>query len=127
MSRNILHNDEFFSRVDKIRLHYGLKQNVFSELTGISNAYYSDMKNGRVGPSANFIYGIVKNFDKINPKWLITGEGEMFLPENTRIKETGAAYSWSKEILDTLANLSPERRNAIISLIDNMIKLTDNK
>lgn len=127
MSRKIFQNTDFFYRLDALRKHLKLTAYAFTELTGTSHSFYSELKAGRTGPSFKMLVGLLQNVSNLNINWLLFGEGEMFLPENTRIKETGAAYSWSKEILDTLEKLSPERRNAIISLIDNMIKLTDNK
>lgn len=127
MSRKIFQNTDFFYRLDALRKHLKLTAYAFTELTGTSHSFYSELKAGRTGPSFKMLVGLLQNVSNLNINWLLFGEGEMFLPGNTKISDQKQAYGWADDLIKMLSTISPERRNAVISLIDNMIKLTDNK
>lgn len=56
----------------------GLTKNSFEVKTGLSQGY---IKNFKGGMSASKLEGIRNIFPDLNPTWLLTGEGEMLLPD----------------------------------------------
>lgn len=59
------------------------KNTVLASKTGVSEANIRNYRNG-VMPKADFLEKIVRSFD-INSFWLLTGEGSMFLDEDSSI------------------------------------------
>ncbi|MEM9424867.1 MAG: helix-turn-helix transcriptional regulator, partial [Spirochaetota bacterium] len=76
------------SRVKEIRTVNSLKQKDFGETIGLSLMNVSDIERGKVKASTEIIQKISKQFG-VSPAWLLTGEGEMFLPteEEKKAKE----------------------------------------
>ena len=61
----------------------GLTKKIFAGRIGLSPSTISDYLNGRLKSiSADAIAAIYKEFN-VNPIWLLTGEGEMFLSDST--------------------------------------------
>lgn len=50
----------------------------FADKVGVQRSNVSHVLNGRSNPSYIFIQKILEAFPKINSRWLITGEGEMY-------------------------------------------------
>lgn len=62
-------------------IHLGLNKNSFSKAIGLSN----NVTIGRIinedrEPSFDILTKIIQTYGSINANWLLTGEGEMFLP-----------------------------------------------
>lgn len=73
----------------------------------VTKQYLYDIKSGRIkNPSYNFLL----KFESIgvNPKWIMSGEGEMYQEENVLFQATesrGMASEFYKKILDELTSL----------------------
>lgn len=66
-------------RIKKIRKEIKLTQIEFAEICGVTQRYISEIESGKQKTiSAEVFYKITKKFN-INPDWLLTGEGDMFL------------------------------------------------
>jgi len=74
-----LNNDisDFSTRVEQIRTYSGLNKAQFSAKIGISPQYYSGITGGDREPGLSVVRGILYAFVEVNPRWLITGEGDM--------------------------------------------------
>lgn len=65
-------------RIKAVRKDKKLSQAKFAEVLGISTQNVINWENGRNNPSDSAIKLICKEFN-VNPLWLETGEGEMFM------------------------------------------------
>lgn len=58
----------------------GLKVGPFARTMGVSDTNVRNYLDRGSKPSSEFLENLIRNFDTINPSWLLTGEGEPFLP-----------------------------------------------
>lgn len=72
-------NDSISARIKQLREQFGLKQGVFSDQLRMSQTHVSRIEKGKVPPSKSFLNALKREFG-INPDWIMTGEGEMFIP-----------------------------------------------
>ena len=66
-------------RFKEIRISNKLSQKEFAEKLGTSQGVISDIEHGRKGISRNVLLALGTEFN-INATWVLTGEGDMFLP-----------------------------------------------
>ena len=66
-------------RFKEIRISNELSQKEFAEKLGTSQGVISDIEHGRKGISRNVLLALGTEFN-INATWVLTGEGDMFLP-----------------------------------------------
>lgn len=66
-------------RFKQVRLALGLKSSEFASKLGTSLQFVSDIENKKKDVSKNTII-LLLNLFRVNPTWLISGEGTMFLP-----------------------------------------------
>lgn len=59
-----------------------ISQAKFEKAAGLSNGYINNLKNS---PSANKLQSIFNAFPDINPDWLLTGSGEMYLSDEPQL------------------------------------------
>ncbi|MCF0187846.1 MAG: helix-turn-helix transcriptional regulator [Bacteroidaceae bacterium] len=72
-----------YNRIKQILDHSGLNQQDFAERISIAPATLSNIVKGRVAKySTDLVMSIVAAFPEIDPMWLMTGKGEMFLPSS---------------------------------------------
>lgn len=122
-------NSQIFVRIDRLREKLLFNQATFADKTGISRAFYSDLKTGRVGISGEILYGIAKEFPWVNMNWVLTGEGEMFTDElyESIVKEGIAEYQTrNKELAELVREINelPKRKQtAIIHYIKGQLAL----
>lgn len=60
---------------------------------GVQRSSISHIISGRNNPSYDFIHKFLKYYSEINPKWLILGEGSMYVKE----KQTSMAFEQQAE------------------------------
>lgn len=70
----------FGLRIKKVREYLGMKQKDFAESIGMASSSISEVECGKTSPGFEFFYKLSKKY-KINPTYLLHGEGAMFLPE----------------------------------------------
>ncbi|TCL54025.1 helix-turn-helix protein [Hydrogenispora ethanolica] len=70
--------NDFKERLLAIRNLYKLNQTDFGAEIGMSQSNYSKIELGKVKPSKTVLYALMARF-AINPDWVLTGQGEMFL------------------------------------------------
>jgi len=124
MRFNIQHN---FGMIYHAILNQGIKRTAFAKAMGYSStAQLSSTLEGEALISTKAVIELVKNFN-VNPTYLFTGQGEMFLAEKEEIgelKELVRKLEWDKnEMAKALLKLNKmiktlEERNA------NLIDLT---
>lgn len=70
-------------RIKQIRQFFGLSQTQFAKMLNKSVGFVSTVETGRCGLSERTIDDICSTFG-IDRNWLLTGEGDMFLPGNEK-------------------------------------------
>ncbi len=66
-------------RIKQIRNYFSLSQTKFAKMLNKSAGFISTVENGRCGLSESTVNDICSVFG-IDKNWLLTGEGEMFVP-----------------------------------------------
>lgn len=74
-------------RFKEIRISNELSQKEFAEKLGTSQGVISDIEHGRKGISRNVLLALGTEFN-INATWVLTGEGDMFLPRQISALKT---------------------------------------
>lgn len=108
--------DTIGNRIKKLRKTLGLSQQEFAERIGVKGGSISLYEIDAREPSKRNKVGILKEFH-VNPVWLDTGEGEMFLPFSESDEIIRFARSVTKaedgdirlEIMKILARMTPEQ------------------
>lgn len=111
-------------RVTLLRKTLKLSQSSFGESIGVSRDVIKNIDNKLVPPKPLLLQQICK-VHNVNPRWLETGEGEMFLPmdEDDKLYEfvdrvcamDGDAFK--KRMFNALANLSESGWEALESFL----------
>jgi len=90
---------EFGKRVKEIRRFLHISQKDFAAKIGISGNYLFEIESGRTKPSYEFFKNITLEYN-VNHKYLHTGEGEIFLGnESENISEKNADFRENREIV----------------------------
>lgn len=74
----MMQNNTIPERITQLREHFGLSKKQFSQETGMSLTNVYRIEGGNVGLSDRFLRTLTMQY-AANPKWILTGEGEMFL------------------------------------------------
>jgi len=69
-----------YHRLKEIRKSLNLSQKEFAEKLNIQQGSYGDIERGKVGISSSVLKILITKF-YINPIWLYTGEGKLYLPD----------------------------------------------
>ncbi len=59
----------------------GITSTRLADQIGVQRSSISHIVSGRNKPSYDFIYKFLEHYPQINPKWLILGEGSMYLQQ----------------------------------------------
>lgn len=104
------------NKIKEIRKALGLSQPEFGELIGIKAPQVSLIESGKHDLSEKTKLRIIEKYH-VNPVWLDTGEGEMFLPfsESDEIIRFARSVTRAEdgdirlEIMKLLARMTPEQ------------------
>lgn len=104
------------NKIKEVRKALGLSQPEFGELIGIKAPQVSLIESGKHDLSEKTKLRIIEKYH-VNPVWLDTGEGEMFLPFSESDEIIRFARSVTKaedgdirlEIMKLLARMTPEQ------------------
>jgi len=91
----------------------------FSRQIKRKQPFVSAVSNGRSGISKNLLESIAKRYTYINTRWLLTGEGAMFLSEKTQpknVSEPGADYAREPLTLSDLERMVVQHEKRIADL-----------
>ena len=93
-------------RIKKVRKGLNLSQQEFAESLELSQGVISSIENGRRNVSRNVLESLGLKH-RINATWVLTGEGEMFLPRQiSAFKEAEQTINNVKEALIKTADIS---------------------
>ena len=124
---------EINDRVKLVRNHLKLSQSAFANSLGVSRGVIQNIDDKVTTPKPLVIQLICK-MHNVDPKWLETGEGEMFLPRDEESTLTAYAehvvhnkdLNWIKQLNLTLMSMTPEELAVMekfaITWLENMKK-----
>jgi transcriptional regulator with XRE-family HTH domain len=84
-------------RIRQIMEHENLTPAKFADKLQISRAVISHILNGRNNPSLDVVLKILSQMDYINPEWLLTGKGPMYIKEKEKESATGEPDLFSRK------------------------------
>ena len=118
------------SRLEELRLDFGLNKADFADLMGVSKNYYYNILKG--DGSSNLRLEHLENLltkKGVNPAWIMTGQGNKYLLENIGVKPKvtatilkavisegfpkGWEKTWTRKVLDSLCE-------KVVSTNDNL-------
>ncbi|MBN1251183.1 MAG: helix-turn-helix transcriptional regulator [Bacteroidales bacterium] len=74
-----MQNTEIKDRVLQLINREKLSSSKFAEIIGVQRSSISHIISGRNKPSLDFIEKVLDKFSSLNPNWLVTGNGGMYL------------------------------------------------
>lgn len=111
-------------RIKEIRAALGISQEAFGSKLGIKKAAVSRIESGAVNLTETNIMLICEKF-RVRREWLLTGSGEMFLPEATgSIDALASQYDLTpleKDMLENYCKLSKAQRLAFWDVMQKII------
>ena len=115
------------TRIKFVRKELKLSQTEFAEKLGYGRGVIENIELGRVAPKPLLLHQIVKEFN-VDPYWLETGEGDMFLPMDTEDELMEFAQEinqirdleWVKQLVLTVKRLSPEQRAEVSKFVSGL-------
>lgn len=75
-------------RIEELYNFQKFSQSEFSKVVGVPQSRLNNQVLGKNGVGLDTIVSIVETFKDLNARWLLTGEGEMFLSENWNNQNT---------------------------------------
>ncbi len=79
----------------------------FADKIGVQRSNVSHVLNGRNNPGFGFIQKVLESFPSINSRWLITGEGDMYL------NKKGGADSLQPSLFSTVVKEELEAKPTV--------------
>jgi hypothetical protein len=70
----------------------GLSIRAFSAALGVSDTNTRNYLTKGTKPNSDYLESILRHFNRVNPAWLITGQGEPFLTEPSASDEPLVSY-----------------------------------
>lgn len=119
--------ENIITRIKFVRKELKLSQTEFAEKLGYGRGVIENIELGRVAPKPLLLQQIVKEFN-VDPHWLETGEGDMFLPIDTEDELMEFAQEinqnrdleWVKQLVITVKRLSPEQRAEVSRFVSGL-------
>lgn len=87
-------------RIKLIMENVGLSQQEFASKLGISAASLSSIFTGRTNPTSNHVMAIHKVFPQINVNWLMFGEGEICMGNNSFLNNSANMKTEANSTVD---------------------------
>lgn len=78
------------NRIQQLMQVQHMNQQAFSNLTGISTATLSNILNGKTNPTMGQVSALMKTFPTLDSRWLLFGEGEMFVSDRVNSQDPDA-------------------------------------
>lgn len=111
-------------RIKEIRAALGISQEAFGSKLGIKKAAVSRIESGAVNLTEANIMLICEKF-RVRREWLLTGSGEMFLPEASgTIDALASQYDLTpleKDMLENYCRLSKAQRLAFWDVMQKIV------
>ena len=107
-------------RITTVRKKLGLSQTAFGEKLGVSRGVINNIDEHNTEPKPEFLSLVCKVYN-VDPFWLETGEGEMFLEKDdleslldfAKAMHSDKDLAWLRVLCEYIAGLSPEERSDV--------------
>ncbi len=116
---------EIYERIKELRKqHLKLSQERFGEMLGVNRDVINNIERNRLAKPEQKepLYRLICETFHVNYKWLVSGEGEMFVTtKQSFVEKLSAEYGLSdtaQSIIECYLNLGDEQR----AVVDNFIK-----
>ena len=111
----------YHERVGLVRAHFALSQTVMAQRLGISLRAYQNYERGEREVPVALVHALYETF-RVDPVWLLTGEGSMMLAEDQRKRLDQALLDRVVEAVekfeaDLKKPLSIEHKSRLIGLL----------
>ena len=111
---------EVNDRVYSLRKHLGLSQTAFGQALGVGIGVIKNIEYKLTEPKPDFLSLVCKVYN-VDPFWLETGEGEMFLEKDdleslldfAKAMHSVKDLAWLRVLCEYIAGLSPEERSDV--------------
>lgn len=103
-------------RLSQMLLYYGESQSKFGKRFNLDQSYLSTILNGRRKISGTVLKAMAKQ--DIDIKWLLTGEGEMFIPRASK----KMSHLTDNEIVKELSDLKDDLIKSLKQQVEQMKK-----
>lgn len=118
-------------RIKEIRKSLDLTMEQFGNRLGVTKSTISNIENGNRSATEHMSKSICREYN-VDYIWLTTGEGEMFLETDDDIMESidrimASENEFHKNLLKTFARLDEEELNALESILDKFIEVSNKK
>ncbi|WP_299107924.1 hypothetical protein [uncultured Tenacibaculum sp.] len=119
--------DETYKRVEEIIIHKRLNIRSFEELINVSNNSIGSAIRRKSAFKSNVLNKILQTFPEIDPTWLLTGKGSMFL-ENDKtaiLNDTPLEYTkieFKDKVKSVLLELFLEEDVVVKEVVKKQIK-----
>lgn len=120
--------DETYKRVEEIINYKRLNIRSFEEIIDVSNNSIGTAIRRKSSFKSNVLNKILHSFPEINPTWLLTGKGEMFLNGVAKASEPASKYNLldiKSKVKDNLIHLlleDKEVKEAIANQVSEVLK-----
>ncbi|WP_417786111.1 hypothetical protein [Tenacibaculum sp.] len=120
--------DETYKRVEEVINYKRLNIRSFEEIIDVSNNSIGTAIRRKSSFKSNVLNKILHSFPEINPTWLLTGKGEMFLNNIDKASEPASKYNLldiKSKVKDNLIHLlleDKEVKEAIATQVSEVLK-----
>ncbi len=105
-------------RLELVRKETGMKQIEFAQYLDLQPTSYSDIKRAKNGISRNMMQKLERKLN-VNIDWLLTGNGEMKVPENGK-------YQPTKE-MEMITPFKTQPTEGVNNYIDKLFKIIERR
>ena len=99
-----------------IRAELGLTQKAFGEIVGVGTAYVGKIEIGQQAITPRFVRRVVKALPRVNPEFLLNGEGIPLLPERPPTAEERR-----QRLIDSIRDLFDQLDPSVQAMIEKAI------
>ena len=107
-------------RIKQLRLKLALSQDEFGQAIGLSKSGISNIESGTRSVNGKHIRMLTMAYN-VNPDWLCTGEGEMFLPvDNSPLRDLQKQHNLSDKVINIIEGFVQLPRNEQEQFIETL-------
>ncbi len=116
---NILHMK---TRLQTLLSSEGIASSRFADVLGVNRSSISHLLSGRNNPSLDFLQKVLVKYPKINPDWLLLGQGEMYRNNAGKVEKQGGSDLFDMEITNKPKQMPQQSSKVVNKPIFNKVK-----
>ena len=115
------------NRIKELRKSLSMSQSDFGKKLGVSRDVINNIEQGRNKKEISEIFiAHICNIFNVNPNWLITGEGEMFVDSsnNSSLSSLRQEYDLSDDAIKVIQNfiqMTPDEQSSLIQTLKKLL------